>query len=155
MGLAQTGTGKTTAFGPPQTSERFGAGSDTRIGQSDCRVAAYLDGTHTTQTTLVVGGVNSNTQINKKIKPGADLLMVATPGRLIDLMERKSLILSETSFLVLPVDEADLMLNMLGFLPSLRKIEKTLPRERQTMLFSAAMSKNMNGSQIPVARWVR
>jgi ATP-dependent RNA helicase RhlE len=91
------------------------------------------------KTFVVVGGQNIKTQINK-LQGGTDLL-VATPGRLIDLMDRRALTLSDTSFLVL--DEADQMLDM-GFLPSLRKICKMLPPKRQTMLFSATMSKNMN-----------
>jgi len=90
-------------------------------------------------TFVVVGGQNIQTQINK-IKAGTDIL-VATPGRLIDLMDRGAISLRETSFLVL--DEADLMLDM-GFLKDLRKIAEMLPKERQTMLFSATMSKDMN-----------
>jgi ATP-dependent RNA helicase RhlE len=85
-----------------------------------------------------VGGQNINTQINK-LKPGMDIL-VATPGRLIDLMDRGALILKDTSFLVL--DEADVMLDMC--LRDLRKTAKKLPSKRQTMLFSATISKDIN-----------
>jgi ATP-dependent RNA helicase RhlE len=68
-------------------------------------------------------------------------LLVATPGRLIDLMDRRALNLQQTTFLVL--DEADQMLD-LGFIHALRRISEMLPKERQTMLFSATMPKQMN-----------
>jgi len=71
---------------------------------------------------------------------GVDLL-VATPGRLLDLMDRRAVLLHKTTFLVL--DEADQMLDM-GFIHDLRKIAAVLPKERQTMLFSATMPKLMN-----------
>jgi ATP-dependent RNA helicase RhlE len=88
---------------------------------------------------MVVGGQSINNQI-KRLERGVDLL-VATPGRLIDLMDRRALRLDETVFLVL--DEADQMLD-LGFIHALRKIAGMLPAERQTMLFSATMPKQMN-----------
>ena len=81
---------------------------------------------------LVVGGAGINGQINR-LQRGTDIL-VATPGRLLDLMDRKAIDLSETEFLVL--DEADQMLDM-GFIHALRKIAALLPKERQTMCFSA------------------
>ncbi|MCW8843910.1 MAG: DEAD/DEAH box helicase, partial [Rhodobacteraceae bacterium] len=87
---------------------------------------------------LVVGGVSINPQINR-VSRGTDII-VATPGRLIDLMEREALDLSATDFLVL--DEADQMLD-LGFIHALRKISGWLPEKRQTMLFSATMPKQM------------
>lgn len=159
MGLAQTGTGKTLAFGLPLISQimKRAEGSDGYNGprpkavrslvlaptrELANQIAVHL-GTLTQDTpmstSVVVGGQNINTQINK-LKSGTDLL-VATPGRLIDLMDRGALSMKDTKFLVL--DEADLMLDM-GFLPSLRKIAKMLPSKRQTMLFSATMPKNMD-----------
>jgi ATP-dependent RNA helicase RhlE len=86
----------------------------------------------------VVGGVSINTQI-RRLERGLDLL-VATPGRLLDLLDRKAVSLTETRFLVL--DEADQMLD-LGFIHALRRIARLLPDERQTMLFSATMPKHM------------
>ena len=159
MGLAQTGTGKTLAFGIPLVAQmldgmRVSATSKARKPKSvrglvlaptrelANQIAVQLESlTKNTpiSTFVVVGGANIQTQINK-MKGGTDLL-VATPGRLLDLMDRKALKLSDTSFLVL--DEADLMLDM-GFLRDLKKIAKVLPPKRQTMLFSATMSKNMN-----------
>lgn len=159
MGLAQTGTGKTLAFGIPLVAQmldgmRVSASSKARKPKSvrglvlaptrelANQIAVQLANLtkHTPISTyVVVGGSNIQTQINR-LKPGTDLL-VATPGRLLDLMDRKALKLGDTSFLVL--DEADLMLDM-GFLKDLKKIAKMLPEKRQTMLFSATMSKNMN-----------
>lgn len=154
MGLAQTGTGKTLAFGVPLVAQMLNNNSSrpkpksvrglvlapTRelANQIAVQLRTLTEGSPI-GTMVVVGGKNITPQINK-LKTGTDLL-VATPGRLIDLMDRRALTLSDTTFLVL--DEADLMLDM-GFLPSLRKVVKMLPPKRQTMLFSATMSKNMN-----------
>jgi len=91
-------------------------------------------------TFVVVGGQNINTHVNKLKSQRTDLL-VATPGRLVDLLDRGALSLRDTTFLVL--DEADLMLD-LGFSRDLNKIAKMLPRKRQTLLFSATMSKEIN-----------
>ena len=159
MGLAQTGTGKTLAFGIPLVAQmlntmRVSAKAPPRKPKSvrglvlaptrelANQIAVQLDSLtkHTPiQTFVVVGGQNIKTQINK-LQSGTDLL-VATPGRLLDLMDRKAVKLKDTSFLVL--DEADLMLDM-GFLRDLKKIAARLPPKRQTMLFSATMSKDMN-----------
>jgi len=87
---------------------------------------------------VVVGGAGINPQI-KRLGQGTDIL-VATPGRLLDLLDRRALTLSETRFLVL--DEADQMLD-LGFIHALRKIAGLLAQPRQTMLFSATMPKQM------------
>jgi ATP-dependent RNA helicase RhlE len=87
---------------------------------------------------LVVGGGSINRQV-ETMKRGADLL-IATPGRLIDLLDRKAVHLGATRFLVL--DEADQMLDM-GFIHALRQIAPLLPKDRQTMLFSATMPKLM------------
>ena len=153
MGLAQTGTGKTAAFGLPIMNHLLKVGSKptpksvrglilapTRelAGQIKDNLSAYSQGTHI-KVGLVVGGMSISSQINRLAR-GTDLL-IATPGRLIDLIERKAVDLSQTQFLVL--DEADQMLD-LGFIHALRQIAPLLAKERQTMLFSATMPKHMN-----------
>jgi len=152
MGLAQTGTGKTAAFGLPLVHALSKAGvkpepksarglilAPTRelAKQIADSLRAYSDGTHL-KVALVVGGASINAQI-QRMHRGADLL-VATPGRLIDLLDRKAVRLDLTRFLVL--DEADQMLD-LGFIHALRRIAPLLPKDRQTMLFSATMPKQM------------
>ena len=153
MGLAQTGTGKTAAFGLPliQTIMKLGEKPDPKSTHSlilaptrelakqiSDNLRAYTEGTHL-KVNLVVGGASINPQI-QRLGRGSDLL-VATPGRLIDLLERKAIRLDRAKFLVL--DEADQMLDM-GFIHALRRIEPLLPKDRQTMLFSATMPKLMN-----------
>ncbi len=152
MGLAQTGTGKTAAFGLPLVQHLLE--DDARPAKKCARalilaptrelvnqIAESLDGfirgSHL-RVARVVGGVGINPQIHK-MQRGVDLL-VATPGRLIDLMDRGAVDLSASHFLVL--DEADQMLDM-GFIHALRQIEPKLPRDRQTLLFSATMPKDM------------
>jgi len=105
--------------------------------QIDSTVKTFVEGSHL-RVRLVVGGVSISGQI-KRLSKGSDIL-VATPGRLIDLLNRDAVHLSDTKFLVL--DEADQMLD-LGFIHSLRKIADLLPEKRQTMLFSATMPKKM------------
>lgn len=153
MGLAQTGTGKTAAFGLPLMNHLLKVGkkpapktvrglilAPTRelAGQIKDNLTAYSQGTHI-KVGLVVGGMSISAQVNRLAR-GTDLL-IATPGRLIDLIERKAVDLSETQFLIL--DEADQMLD-LGFIHALRQIAPLLAAERQTMLFSATMPKHMN-----------
>ena len=87
---------------------------------------------------VVFGGVSINNQI-KRLELGADIL-VATPGRLLDLLYQKKVNLSQVQFLVL--DEADRMLDM-GFIRDIKKIIKTLPKQRQNLLFSATYSKEI------------
>lgn len=152
MGLAQTGTGKTAAFGLPMINALLRAGTKpepktvrglilapTRelAKQISDNLRAYTEGTHM-KVNLVVGGAGINPQINR-LERGTDLL-VATPGRLIDLLDRRALTLGKTQYLVL--DEADQMLD-LGFIHALRKIAPLLPDDRQSMLFSATMPKHM------------
>jgi len=152
MGLAQTGTGKTAAFGLPMVNALLSAGTKpdaktvrglilapTRelARQISDHLRAYTEGSHI-KVNLVVGGVGIVAQINRLAR-GTDLL-VATPGRLIDLLDRRALTLGETQYLVL--DEADQMLD-LGFIHALRRIAPLLPQDRQTMLFSATMPKQM------------
>jgi ATP-dependent RNA helicase RhlE len=147
VGAAQTGTGKTAAFTLP-LMQRVGIGdgrplalvvSPTReLAQQIERVAAVV-GEHTGQhTCIVVGGVKYEPQV-KRLKKGVEIL-VATPGRLIDLHERKDVDLSQVQVLVL--DEADRMLDM-GFWPSVRKILAYLPKVRQNLLFSATLSEDI------------
>jgi ATP-dependent RNA helicase RhlE len=153
MGLAQTGTGKTAAFGVPLVAQMLALGgrpaprhvrglvlAPTRELASPIAVnlRAFCESTPL-RVAMVVGGQSINVQM-KRLERGVDLL-VATPGRLLDLMDRGAVRLDDTSFLVL--DEADQMLDM-GFIHDLRKIAAVLPQERQTMLFSATMPKQMN-----------
>ncbi|KPA22397.1 ATP-dependent RNA helicase RhlE [Shimia sp. SK013] len=153
MGLAQTGTGKTLAFGLPLIAQMLSyderparrtvrglvlAPTRELAGQIAASLRAQVEDTQF-KVGLVVGGVGINPQI-ARLDKGTDIL-VATPGRLIDLMERKAMDLGSTDFLVL--DEADQMLD-LGFIHALRKIAQWLPEKRQTMLFSATMPKQMS-----------
>jgi len=91
------------------------------------------------RSVTIYGGVNINTQI-QKLKRGAEIV-VACPGRLLDHMGRGTIDLSRVEVLVL--DEADHMLDM-GFLPDIRRILKHLPAQRQTLLFSATMPKEIH-----------
>jgi ATP-dependent RNA helicase RhlE len=153
MGLAQTGTGKTAAFGVPlvaQMLEMEGRPKPRTVrglvlaptrelaNQIMENLRGFCENTPL-KAMMVVGGQSINPQI-KRLERGVDLL-VATPGRLLDLMDRRAVLLHETTFLVL--DEADQMLDM-GFIHDLRKIANVIPKERQTMLFSATMPKLMN-----------
>ena len=153
LGLAQTGTGKTAAFGLPLIAQMLEYGrkpaaktvrglvlAPTRelANQITETLRALTEGSPL-KVGLVVGGVSINPQISR-IAKGTDIL-VATPGRLIDILDRGALDLGSCDFLVL--DEADQMLD-LGFIHTLRKIAALLPTERQTMLFSATMPKQMN-----------
>ena len=153
MGLAQTGTGKTAAFGLPLIAQMMVSNqkpeprsvrglilAPTRelAKQISDNLKRFVQNTPI-KIGLVVGGVSINPQISSLAR-GIDIL-VATPGRLIDLLDRRALSLHATTFLVL--DEADQMLD-LGFIHSLRKIAGMLPKTRQTMLFSATMPKQMN-----------
>ncbi len=152
MGLAQTGTGKTAAFGLPLVHMLTGDGSDRQTKRPSALILAptrelanqiaeslrsFARASHL-KVAVVVGGASLNRQA-ETLRRGTDIL-VATPGRLIDLLERKAVYLDHARFLVL--DEADQMLDM-GFIHALRKIAPLLPSERQTMLFSATMPKQM------------
>ena len=153
MGLAQTGSGKTAAFGLPLVAQMLAINSMPApksarglVLAPTRELAKQISDTLTQlvqktplKVALVVGGASINMQI-KRLQRGTDLL-VATPGRLIDLLDRRALSLADTSFLVL--DEADQMLD-LGFIHALRRIASVLPAQRQTMLFSATMPKQMN-----------
>ncbi|MEL6620463.1 MAG: DEAD/DEAH box helicase [Pseudomonadota bacterium] len=149
MGLAQTGTGKTAAFGIPLIARLIEEGG--RAAPKTARglvlaptrelagqIATVLRGLTDMRVQIVVGGVSINPQIQRLAK-GVDIL-VATPGRLLDLVDRRAVKLDQTGFLVL--DEADQMLD-LGFVHDLRKIAAMMGNDRQTMLFSATMPKQM------------
>jgi ATP-dependent RNA helicase RhlE len=146
---AQTGTGKTAAFGLPMIDRLVAsrAGRARRIprglvlvptrelaAQVHRALATYAAST-SLRVTVIVGGVGMGAQI-QSLKHGTDLL-VATPGRLVDHLQRRTIDLSAIEILTL--DEADRMLD-LGFLPALRRIVASLPRQRQTLLFSATLS---------------
>lgn len=148
LGLAQTGTGKTAAFSLPllhhllTSTERAAEQSARALVLAPTReLAAQIAQSMMTygkftplRVVTVVGGVPLHKQA-RKLGRGVDVL-IATPGRLIDLVEQDYLDLSSVSLFVL--DEADQMLDM-GFIHPLRRISKMLPRKRQTLMFSATM----------------
>jgi ATP-dependent RNA helicase RhlE len=149
IGVAQTGTGKTAAFvlpllerlstAQPERRMRVLVIAPTRelVAQIEENVRAY--GKHLPlRYATVFGGVGEGAQI-QALRRGVDLV-VATPGRLIDLTEQRHVDYSALEVLVL--DEADRMLDM-GFLPSIRRIVARTPATRQTLLFSATMSKEI------------
>jgi ATP-dependent RNA helicase RhlE len=141
MGIAQTGTGKTLAFGIPMIQ---------RIGQVKCRGLVVLPTRELAlqvdevlrrvgqrlglKTALLIGGASLRPQILALARNPH--IIIGTPGRIIDHLRQKTLSLKEASIVVL--DEADRMLDM-GFAPQIKKIFVELPRERQTMLFCATM----------------
>jgi ATP-dependent RNA helicase RhlE len=152
IGIAQTGTGKTAAFVLPILSRLFEKAvpsttpgisalivAPTRelVVQIDENVRAYAMYLPARVAT-VFGGVGERPQI-KALRSGTDIV-IATPGRLLDLMGQRHGDFSALRFLVL--DEADRMLDM-GFLPQIRRIVKTLPWKRQTLMFSATLSKEI------------
>jgi ATP-dependent RNA helicase RhlE len=149
IGIAQTGTGKTAAFVWPiltklmvadKNGDRRGmralivAPTRELVVQIEENIRVYARHLPLRMAT-VFGGVSERPQI-EALRSGVDLV-VATPGRLIDLMGQRHTNFSAIQFLVL--DEADRMLDM-GFLPPIRQIVKALPRNRQTLMFSASLS---------------
>src|ERR1044072_167205 len=152
IGIAQSGTAKTAAFVLPilmklAASAHNGQKRGTRalvvaptrelVVQIEENVRAYAKHVPLRMAT-VFGGVSERPQI-EALRSGVDLI-VATPGRLIDLMDQRVADLSGIEFLVL--DEADRMLDM-GFLPPIRRIVKELPHKRQTLMFSASLSREI------------
>ncbi|TWO73086.1 DEAD/DEAH box helicase [Caenimonas sedimenti] len=152
LGGAQTGTGKTAAFTLPLLHKLTkGQGRTNKFGKDGIaalvltptrELAAQVEESIRTYgkylnltSTVIFGGVGMNTQISK-LKAGVDIL-VATPGRLLDLQQQGHLDLSTVEILVL--DEADRMLDM-GFLPDVKKILALVPKEKQSLLFSATFS---------------
>jgi len=142
IGLAQTGSGKTAAFVIPIASRlEHGKGLRGLIVCPTREIAlqtkAFLDlfgRPHKLSTTCVIGGMKMGPQI-KELKDVPDIV-VCTPGRLVDHMQRKNVRLDQVRELVL--DEADHMLD-LGFLPQLNRILEKIPKSRHTMMFSATM----------------
>ncbi|HLG88830.1 MAG TPA: DEAD/DEAH box helicase [Alphaproteobacteria bacterium] len=148
LGIAQTGTGKTAAFALPILQRLAAAAAKPRpaetraliltptrelaiqIGDSFKRYGAHLGLRHT----VIFGGVGQNPQV-EAMRRGVDIL-VATPGRLLDLMNQGHIRLAHLEVFVL--DEADRMLDM-GFIHDVRKVVAALPKQRQTLLFSATM----------------
>lgn len=151
IGIAQTGTGKTAAFTLPilakLATQPAGQRRGTRVLviaptrelalQIDENIRIYAKYLPLTVAT-VFGGVGEQPQI-RALRSGTDVI-IACPGRLLDLTERRNGDFSTLQFLVL--DEADRMLDM-GFLPSIRQIVRQLPKNRQTLLFSATLSKEI------------
>jgi ATP-dependent RNA helicase RhlE len=148
LGIAQTGTGKTAAFGLPLLQKL--ATDRVRPNPKGCRalilaptreLAVQIDQSLKTygrhlglKQAVILGGVNQNSQVNA-MKNGVDIL-VATPGRLLDLVKQHHVRLDAATFLI--IDEADRMFDM-GFIKDVRRIVAMLPRARQSMLFSATM----------------
>lgn len=149
LGCAQTGTGKTAAFALPILHRLSASPSQAgRMSRVRCLVlcptrelATQIAGDFRTygkhlqfRIAVIFGGVNQNPQV-QALRQGVDIV-VATPGRLLDLMSQRALDLRGVQTLVL--DEADRMLDM-GFIHDIRKIVASLPAQRQTLLFSATM----------------
>ncbi len=148
LGLAQTGTGKTAAFALPilqlladQRGDRIPRAPRALILTPTRELAVQVGESFRTygrhmplRSAVVFGGVGQKPQVDALTR-GVDIL-VATPGRLLDLCEQKAVRFDRLTVLVL--DEADRMLD-LGFLPAVRRIIALLPKERQTLLFSATM----------------
>ena len=143
IGAAQTGTGKTAAFALPTLSRLGPAAGKPRclvlvptrelavqVDENFQKYGKYLG----TKTALLYGGVGYGVQV-KALEEGVDVV-IATPGRLLDLHEQKILDLKSIQMLIM--DEVDRMLDM-GFLPDVRRIVEKCPKERQTLLFSATI----------------
>ncbi|MCB0825393.1 MAG: DEAD/DEAH box helicase [Armatimonadetes bacterium] len=136
IGLAQTGTGKTLAFGLPIT-ERLATGQVALILAPTRELAHQIAETLDLlglRRVLVVGGESMHMQVKQLRKPHE--VVIATPGRLMDHMQQRTYKLNRISIVVL--DEADRMLDM-GFAPAIEKIIAACPKKRQTLLFSATM----------------
>ncbi len=147
LGTAQTGTGKTASFTLPMLDILAGSRARARmprslileptrelalqVAENFIQYGKYLKLTHA----LVIGG-ESMTDQRDVLMRGVDVL-IATPGRLLDMFERGSILLSDVKILV--IDEADRMLDM-GFIPDVERIVSLLPHTRQTLFFSATMS---------------
>ena len=152
LGIAQTGSGKTAAFALPILSKIMALGTKRRARTARALILAptrelavqiedtirkLARGAHLS-TALVLGGVSRSSQVNR-IRPGIDVL-IATPGRLTDLIKGRDVDLSDTRWLVL--DEADRMLDM-GFIRDVKRIAEKVHEECQTALFSATMPKEV------------
>ncbi len=145
IGCAETGTGKTAAFLLPLIQRIFEAkkkGLHVLVLAPTRELAAQINRNYqelntqqSSRSALIIGGTSMSRQISE-LRRGASVL-IATPGRLIDLIDRGAVNLGSVNTLVL--DEADRMLDM-GFLPAIRRVLSMLPVARQTLLFSATMS---------------
>jgi superfamily II DNA/RNA helicase len=146
LGIAQTGTGKTAAFTIPMIDTLAGGRAKARMPRSliltpTRELAAQISENflkygkyHPLTMALIVGGTSMDEQV-KLLDKGVDVL-IATPGRLLDLFGRGKILLADIKILV--IDEADRMMDM-GFIPDLEKIASILPPIRQTLFFSATM----------------
>ncbi|MGL4811042.1 MAG: DEAD/DEAH box helicase, partial [Beijerinckiaceae bacterium] len=152
LGIAQTGTGKTAAFALPILN-RLGRTTKARnpktvralvlsptreLASQICESFRTYGRDLGLKSDVVFGGVPLGKQ-ERMLAPGIDIL-VATPGRLLDLIDRRALVLHEIEVLVL--DEADQMLD-LGFIHALKRLIPMLPKQRQSMFFSATMPKTI------------
>jgi len=150
IGIAQTGTGKTAAFTLPILTKLAALPSQRRgtkvlvvaptrelVVQIEENIRAYAKHLPLSVAT-VFGGVGEQPQL-RALRSGTDVV-VACPGRLLDLMGQRAADFSQLKYLVL--DEADRMLDM-GFLPDIRRIVQALPKQRQTLMFSATLSKEI------------
>ena len=146
LGCAQTGTGKTAGFVLPMIDMLAAGRTRARMPRSlileptrelATQVAAAFEvyGKHHRLTTALLIGGESFVDQERKLDRGVDVL-IATPGRLLDLHGRGKILLSDTRLLV--IDEADRMLDM-GFIPDVERIVGLLPESRQTLFFSATM----------------
>jgi len=150
LGVAQTGTGKTAAFTVPMIDILADGRSKARMPRSlilapTRELAAQISESfikygkhHPLSMALLIGG-ESFTDQEKALDRGVDVL-IATPGRLLDLYERGRILLNDARILV--IDEADRMLDM-GFIPDVERIVGLLPKMRQTLFFSATMDKEI------------
>jgi superfamily II DNA/RNA helicase len=146
LGCAQTGTGKTASFALPMIDKLAAGRARARMPRSlilepTRELATQVEASferygrkHRLTTALLIGGESFADQ-EKKLDRGVDVL-IATPGRMIDLFERGKILLSDVRILV--IDEADRMLDM-GFIPDVERIVSLLPKTRQTLFFSATM----------------
>ena len=142
LGIAQTGTGKTLAFGIPMVQLLARAPGRALIVVPTRELALQVDDTirkigqpFNIRSVIVIGGMSMDTQI-QVVRKNTTRILIATPGRLLDHLERKTIQLADIKMVVL--DEADRMLDM-GFAPQIQRIARYLPKQRQTLLFSATM----------------
>ena len=147
IGIAQTGTGKTIAFGIPMLQRLEQVKGKGLIVLPTRELAVQVDEVlqklgHASgiRTAVLIGGASARAQIEMLRRNPR--IIIATPGRLLDHMRSRTVSLADVSILVL--DEADRMLDM-GFEPQIRQVLQALPRERQTMLFSATMPNEIVG----------
>jgi len=146
LGTAQTGTGKTAAFGIPLVNFLLKTKKDTALVMTPTRELATqvmqamisLIGRGNIRTALLIGGDSMQKQLRQMQRNPR--LIVGTPGRINDHLQRRTLKLQNTTFLVL--DESDRMLDM-GFAPQINQVLETVPEKHQTLLFSATLANNI------------